>query len=117
MQGNQKKIDEFQSRMSDWVARQGLIFQLMHGGSVQGASSALLGWFAGIAFRVLILVLIGGLILFGYLVRRPFSENFNADLKIVVEESLDAGSSKLCVCGVPARCPRDGYSLGIRSGF
>ena len=92
MQGNQKKIDEFQSRMSDWVARQGLIFQLMHGGSVQGASSALLGWFAGIAFRVLILVLIGGLILFGYLVRRPFSENFNADLKIVVEESLDAGS-------------------------
>ena len=92
MQGNQKKIDEFQSRMSDWVARQGLIFQLMHGGSVQGASSALLGWFAGIAFRVLILVLIGALILLAYFARRPFSENFNADLKIVVEESLDAGS-------------------------
>ena len=92
MQGNQKKIDEFQSRMSDWVARQGLIFQLMHGGSVQGASSALLGWFAGIAFRVLILVLIGALIILAYIVRRPFSENFSADLKIVVEESLDAGS-------------------------
>ena len=92
MQGNQKKIDEFQSRMSDWVARQGLIFQLMHGGSVQGASSALLGWFAGIAFRVLVLVLIGALILFAYFARRPFSENFNADLKIVVEESLDAES-------------------------
>ena len=67
MQVNQKKLDQFQTRMSAWVAGQGLLFQLSHGG--RGASSAIMGWVTRITLRLSILLAVGAVLLYGYLMR------------------------------------------------
>ena len=90
MQNNQQKLDEFQARMSHWVASQGLVFQLMHGGSVQGARSTIFGWVARMCLRVMILLLVGGLIFLFYLIRRPSSELFNARVSEALEDATGA---------------------------
>ncbi len=39
-----ERLNAFQTRMNEWVSGQGLLFQLSHGGTVQGGKSA---FFAG----------------------------------------------------------------------
>ena len=97
MQNNQQKLDEFQARMSHWVASQGLVFQLMHGGSVQGARSTIFGWLARMCLRVMILLLVGGLIFLFYLIRRPSSELFNARVSEALEDATGATHKSLDV--------------------
>ncbi len=116
MQNNQQKLDEFQARMSHWVASQGLVFQLMHGGSVQGARSTIFGWVARMCLRVMILLLVGGLIFLFYLIRRPSSELFNARVSEALEDAT--GASHTSNLGLISR--KAGYfeltSLDMKGG-
>ena len=93
MQVNQKKLDQFQTRMSAWVAGQGLLFQLSHGG--RGASSAIMGWVTRITLRLSILLAVGAVLLYGYLIRKPFSPSFGESLRLAVQEGLGAESVEM----------------------
>ena len=93
MQVNQKKLDQFQTRMSAWVAGQGLLFQLSHGG--RGASSAIMGWVTRITLRLSILLAVGAVLLYGYLMRKPFSPSFGESLQLAVQEGLGAESVEM----------------------
>lgn len=93
MQVNQKKLDQFQTRMSAWVAGQGLLFQLSHGG--RGASSAIMGWVTRITLRLSILLAVGAVLLYGYLIRKPFSPSFGESLQLAVQEGLGAESVEM----------------------
>jgi len=93
MQENQKKLDEFRSRMSAWVASQGLLFQLVHGGG--GASSALVSWITRMGFRCALLLLVAIVLLYLYLLRRPFAPGFGEGIRISIEKRLDAESSEI----------------------
>jgi len=88
MQNNQQKLDEFQARLSHWVASQGLVSQLMHGGSVQGAHSTIFGWVAKMCLRLMVLLLVGGLIFLGYLIARPSSELFNSQVSQALQDAM-----------------------------
>ena len=93
MQVNQKKLDQFQTRMSAWVAGQGLLFQLSHGG--RGASSAIMGWVTRITLRLSILLAVGAVLLYGYLMRKPYSPSFGESLHLAVQEGLGAESVEM----------------------
>lgn len=93
MQVNQKKLDQFQTRMSAWVAGQGLLFQLSHGG--RGASSAIMGWVTRITLRLSIFLAVGAVLLYGYLIRKPFSPSFGESLRLAVQEGLGAESVEM----------------------
>ena len=95
MQNNQQKLDEFQTRMSNWTASQGLLFQLRHGGSVQGVRPTLIGWVTRMGLRILLLVLVCSLAGYFYLLRRTSSEQFNGELAIALQEFVSAETMEL----------------------
>ena len=93
MQANQKKLEEFRARMSAWVASQGLLFQLVHGGN--GASSALMGWITRMSLRVAFLVLVLLVLFYAYLLRRPYAPSFGEEIRIAIEQGLNAKSAEI----------------------
>lgn len=93
MQENQKKLEEFRARMSAWVTSQGLLFQLVHGGG--GASSALMSWVTRMGLRVALLLLIGLVVFYAYLLRRPFAPSFGEGIRVVIEKGLNAESAEI----------------------
>ena len=116
MQNNQQKFDEFQARMSHWVTSQGLVFQLMHGRAMQGASSTIFGWMARMGLRIMILFLVGCLIFLFYLIARPSSDRFNAR----VEEALQDTMGGVMTVPLGPTTREDGYlelsSLDMEGG-
>ena len=116
MQNNQQKFDEFQARMSHWVTSQGLVFQLMHGRAMQGASSTIFGWMARMGLRIMILFLVACLIFLFYLISRPSSDLFNAR----VEEALEDAMGGVMTVPLGPTTRKDGYlelsSLDMEGG-
>ena len=116
MQNNQQKFDEFQARMSHWVTSQGLVFQLLHGRAMQGASSTIFGWMARMGLRIMILFLVACLIFLFYLISRPSSDRFNAR----VEEALEDAMGGVMTVPLGPTTRKDGYlelsSLDMEGG-
>ncbi len=116
MQNDQQKIDDFQARMSDWVASQGLAFQLSHGGSVRGARSTIFGWVTRMSLRLMVLLLVGCLIFLFYLIGRPSSEVFRVQISGALEDAM--GAEMIEPLGPVTR--EDGYlelsSLDMKGG-
>ena len=93
MQYNHKKLEEFRARMSAWVTSQGLLFQLVHGGN--GASSALMSWVTRMGLRVALVFLVILVLFYAYLLRRPFAPSFGEEIRVAIEEGLNAKSSEI----------------------
>lgn len=91
---SQEKLDEFQSRLSTWVAKQGLLFQLTHGGGVRGAQSTLFVWAGRMLLRLLLLVLVAAIAFWIYLVKRVDLTWFQEDLKAGIVKNLGASEGK-----------------------
>jgi hypothetical protein len=90
MKISQEKLDEFQARMSNWVASQGFIFQLTHGGGVKGAHSTLFLWMGRMAVRLLILIAVAAVIFWGYLIKRVDFGWFRSELNVSIADALGA---------------------------
>lgn len=91
---NQEKLDEFQSRLSTWVAKQGLLFQLTHGGGVRGAQSTLFIWAGRMLLRLFIFGVIVAIGFWVYLVKRVDLAWFQTDLKAGIVKNLGATEGK-----------------------
>ena len=89
---SQQRLDEFQARMSDWVSSQGLVFQLTHGGSVQGAHSTIVGWVGRMVVRSSLLIVLAVAVSMLILMSRPGSDKFRAELEENVGGALAADS-------------------------
>ena len=77
---SQQKLDEFQTRLNNWVASQGLMFQLTHGGGARGAHSSVAAWFVRMVIRLLLLAVVAGGIFWVYLSQRVDFAGFREDL-------------------------------------
>jgi hypothetical protein len=93
MEISQQKLDEFQVRMSNWISSQGLLFQLSHSGGVSGAHSMFWVWFGRMVLRLSMLLGLGVVIFWGYLVKRVDSRRFQDELNVKVAEALHADST------------------------
>jgi hypothetical protein len=93
MEINQQKLDEFQARMNNWISAQGLLFQLTHSGRVSGAPSVFLLWFGRMVMRLSMVLGLGVVIFWGYLVKRVDFVSFQDELNVRVAEALHADST------------------------
>ena len=91
---SQEKLDAFQARMSNWVASQGLLFQLRHAGGVRGAQSSAVVWIVQMGVRLGIVAVLAALVFWVYLVKRIDFSGFRTKLNdgIVMGLGADAGS-------------------------
>lgn len=67
MKLNDERIEDFNSRMNEWISKQGLFFQLTHGGTGLGGAPPLLGACLRLLFSFLLLLLLGAVSYGGFL--------------------------------------------------
>lgn len=91
---DRQKLDEFQTRMGNWVASQGLFFQLTHGGGVRGAQSMVLGWCLRMSMRLIILLLVVAFGIWIYLNKRVDFNTFKEELNIRMADALGADEAR-----------------------
>jgi hypothetical protein len=94
MKLEQERLDDFQSRMSAWVSKQGLLFQLRYAGSVKGTQKSALSTFSRILLHFFVLAVVIVLSFWGYLIMRVDSESFSEDLhenigKVLGSETIE----------------------------
>ena len=92
---DQERLNAFQGRMAGWVAKQGLVFQLRYGASIQGAESTMIGRVTRLLTRLLFLLLIAVLVLSIYLANRADYKWFLQDLDESISLALGAESAKV----------------------
>lgn len=101
MRLDQERLDSFQSRMSDWVGRQGLLFQLRYAGTVRGARRDVLGSVLRLAVRLVILLVLLGVAFWVFLLKRVDLQSFRKDLDHNMTSTL--GCEELELRGVRHR--------------
>jgi hypothetical protein len=92
MQSDEK--EQFNNRLSDWVARQGIFFQLrysMAGGGVNMLTHHILI----VLLKLLVLCGVCGVCVFLYLVQRPEMESFQDNLRDKIISNLDCTSGTM----------------------
>jgi hypothetical protein len=57
-----ERLNAFQTRMNEWVSGQGLLFQLSHGGTVQGGKSAFFAGMMRLVVRGILLLMVLGVV-------------------------------------------------------
>ncbi|BCX50335.1 hypothetical protein HAHE_42430 [Haloferula helveola] len=90
-----EKSQEFNQRLSQWIASQGFWFQLRHSMSSGGGWSITLFHLLRMAFRVLIVVALIGLLFFYYLVKRVNTGAFQTQIRSGFEKAVEASDAKL----------------------
>jgi len=88
MKLEQERLDDFQSRMSEWVSKQGLLFQLRYAGNVKGTKNSARATFFRIILHIFVLTVITALSFWGYLVKRVDSKSFREDLQANIGKAL-----------------------------
>lgn len=96
MKLSQERLAEFNGRMNDWISKQGLIFQLTHGGTGLGGRPPIIGSIIRSILSISILALVGVLGYGGYLFWRAsgdelpkqFSKGIAASLNVEKVEAL-----------------------------
>lgn len=79
--------------MTGWVAKQGLVFQLRYGASIQGAESTMIGTVIRLLTRLLFLLLIAVVVAWIYFANRVDYEWFQQDLGESISLALGAESA------------------------
>lgn len=108
--GNERR-DAFNEQMNEWVARQGLWFQLKHAADGQSLTSR----FIGLSLRgsvLLIIIALGGLV---YLSKRVGSDSFREDVRLSIELTLKAEECEIGAFRKENKTVKLGY-LKIKGG-
>jgi len=84
-----EQLTNFNDRLNQWISSQGFWFQLRYSITSGGSRGALMFQLFNAGLRVLIFLAIVGIALAAYLVKRPNTNRFKAELK----ESIKAGLS------------------------
>lgn len=92
---SQEKLDSFQARMSAWVASQGILFQLKHGGSVQGARHSLIGSALSLGLRLALVLVVVALGFWWYLNKRVHSASFSEGISTGLTAGFGADELEL----------------------
>ncbi len=88
MKLSDERIAEFNSRMNDWISKQGLIFQLTHGGTGLGGRPPIVGSLIRFASSILFLTLLGILTYGGFLIWKGTGKDLPRKLAIGISEGL-----------------------------
>lgn len=83
--------NSFNTRIEDWISKQGLLFQFTH----DTGSGSMFPKICGLLFRLLIIALIGVVIFWFYLTNRPNSEAFKLDVEHQITKGMNAGEVKI----------------------
>ena len=93
MEIDQERLNAFQSRMSNWVSRQGLFFQLRYASAVKGAESTVFGALMRLVVRLAILMLLVLLGFWIFLVVRVDFGWFRTDMGENISKALRTDSA------------------------
>lgn len=97
MKATDEKLAEFNSRMNDWITKQGLLFQLTHGGTGLGGRPPLLSSLIRAAFSLVLLTLLAALGFAGFLFWKATGDQLPKEFKssiannLAVEEVMASG--------------------------
>ena len=86
---------EFNQRLSQWVASQGIWFQLRYSIPGESMRGRILVQLMGLGLKLLLLVLLAGLVFWGYLYKRAGSEAFADSISETLESQLAAAELDL----------------------
>ncbi|MDP0489581.1 MAG: hypothetical protein Q7Q71_00855 [Verrucomicrobiota bacterium JB023] len=86
----EEKITDFNERMNEWIAGQGLLFQLTHGGTGLGERPSIVAQMMRMLLTLLALVVVAALAYGGYLVWRVNGSGFAKELSAGIGEQLGA---------------------------
>lgn len=92
MKPTDERLAEFNGRINTWISKQGLVFQLTHGGTGLGGHPPIVGALIRAVLSVLILVLIGVLAYGGFLVKKATSKDLPDEISKGLAEGLKVES-------------------------
>lgn len=92
MKPTDERLAEFNGRINTWISKQGLVFQLTHGGTGLGGRPPIVGSLIRAVLSVIIVVLIGVLAYGGFLVWKATSKDLPKELSEGLAEGLKVES-------------------------
>jgi hypothetical protein len=90
-----EQSQNFNERLSQWVANQGFWFQVRYSISGSGTTGTAMFHLLRMSVRLLIFLLIASAGYWVYLVKRPNSEGFREDFQLALDQGLSATESEM----------------------
>ncbi|MGJ8724552.1 MAG: hypothetical protein ACSHYB_08345 [Roseibacillus sp.] len=90
MKLSEERLAEFNSRMNDWISKQGLIFQLTHGGTGLGGKPPIIGSIVRFTISVLLLSLLSLICYGGFLLWKVTGDDLPKQLEKSLSKTLGA---------------------------
>lgn len=94
MKISDEKLAEYNGRMNQWIAKQGLIFQLTHGGTGLGGRAPIIGSLVRAGLSLLFLVLIGLVACLGYFIWKATGDELPKTLEKGIAKGLHSSEIK-----------------------
>lgn len=90
MKVSDERLADFNGRMNDWISKQGLLFQLTHGGTGLGGRPPIIGAFIRAVSSLLLLLFVAVLAYGGFLVWKATGDELPKNLETGISQSIQA---------------------------
>lgn len=114
MKLSDERVAEFNGRMNDWISKQGLLFQLTHGGTGLGGKPAIFGALIRAFVSLTLLVLLAAVGYAGFLVWKATGDELPKQFEAGIADGL--GSDEVSTGGFKRDLSSGSYSEIIAKG-
>ena len=116
MKLSDERLAEFNDRMNNWISKQGLVFQLTHGGTGLGGNPPIIGSIIRSLLSILILALIAALAYGGYLYWKVSGDKLPEQLQKGIAAGLGAEELQVTATGFERDFNSGSYKKVIAKG-